>query len=316
VTAVCVLRSTAFLVVFAIAGCSYDPAVPDRVVACTVPADCPTAGDRCVPLPDHQPPRSVCCHDCAPPDASVPDAARSPDVPGPACPQSRGGPPLVQMGEVCIDATEVTNAQYAVFWTAKAAGRDIAGQPLFCAWNDTFTPDHAGAPWPFRAGTESRPVVNVDWCDAFAFCKWAGKRLCGGLSGVALTSWADAGDGSRSQWGYACTGGGARKFPYGAAYDARVCNTGKPLESVSTVEDVGSHPGCRTEAGVFDLSGNVEEWVDDCATSAGPTDLCAIVGQSSFQDPNGDPDFSCLGSAYTDARNVAYELRGFRCCAP
>jgi sulfatase modifying factor 1 len=320
--------TVAVLLTFLAAACTYGPVVPDRVVACQVAADCPVAGDQCVPFDDG--PVSVCCHDCAPPDAAAPpdapvtrDAPLAPDASSdagppapPPCPESRGGPPLVRVGEFCIDATEVTNAQYAVFWTATGAGRNTAGQPPVCVWNTTFTPDTGGAPWPFRPGTERRPVVNVDWCDASAFCRWAGKRLCGSRAGTALTSWDQSGDPARSQWMYACSSGGKRLFPYGDEYQANVCNTAQPRESVAALADVGSRPGCRTEAGVYDLSGNVEEWTDACDGNQGERDRCASVGQSAYLDPANPPDFSCAGSFYPDLRSASYELRGFRCCAP
>jgi sulfatase modifying factor 1 len=342
------------------AACHYDPVLPDGVLACQVAEDCPTPGDRCVPLPDHLPAASVCCHDCPPPDADptrvqpLADAAvdaPEPDGPedgpsigvvippldaaprldaaallgrdapaaadsAPACPPSRGGPALVKVGSFCIDATEVTNAQYAVFWTARAAGRDVAGQIPACSWNVSFTPDTGGATWPFRAGTEQRPVVNVDWCDAYAFCQWAGKRLCGSTSAMPLQKWDLGADPLRSQWSYACSSGGSQKFPYGNEYDPAACNTGNPVEATSSSIDVGTRARCRTEAGVYDLSGNVEEWVDACTGDKGPDDECAVLGQSAYQGTLQALDFSCAASGYGDPRSVSYQLRGFRCCAP
>jgi sulfatase modifying factor 1 len=329
--------------VLGLLSCTYHPALPDRFQACQVAADCPHAEDQCVPLSDRSPSVSVCCHDCTAPaaaarpdaaalDTALADAARdaaiaegsAPDLATPdsptalaPCPEGRGGPPLVRTGDLCIDATEVTNAQYAVFWTARAAGRDVDGQIPACAWNMTFTPDTAAAPWPFRAGTERRPVVNVDWCDAYAFCQWAGKRLCGSRQAASpLRGWEQAGDPMLSQWSYACTSGGMHRFPYGEVYEPDRCNTARPVESPSIVLEVGSLPGCRTPAGVYDLSGNVEEWVDACAGSAGAVDRCGVQGQSAFEDPASPVDFSCKGSGYGDVRSAQYELRGFRCCAP
>ena len=60
-----------------------------------------------------------------------------------------------------------------------ATGPSTAGQPSFCAWNTDFTPSAAWPPAPTQA---NHPVVWVDWCDAFAYCAGAGKRLCGPLS--------------------------------------------------------------------------------------------------------------------------------------
>ena len=82
------------------------------------------------------------------------------------------GPTLVPVanGLFFIDATEVTVAQYAEFLTAKAG--DVSGQPQdVCGWNSTYEP--AALPDP-----PNFPASNIDWCDARAYCEWAGKHLC------------------------------------------------------------------------------------------------------------------------------------------
>jgi sulfatase modifying factor 1 len=251
-------------------------------------------------------------------DGSVPDVG--PDLPiadaaGTGCPAAMGGPDLVRVSDFCIDATEVTSGQYLAFWRARGSGRDTTGQVRTCTWNDTFTPAPAGgARWPPRPGDEQRPVVNVDWCDAYAFCQWAGKRLCGRIDHAGLPRWQDSGVPAISQWAYACASGGRSAYPYGSTYRPDACNAGQPVATATALVDVASRPDCRTPSGVFDLSGNVEEWVDACTGSLGPDDMCAVIGASAFhKDPS---DLSCQGSPYPDRRAQTYELRGFRCCAP
>lgn len=73
-----------------------------------------------------------------------------------------------------IGSREVSNGEYQQFL---AAQQDPAIQPGECAWNDDFTPTQ----WPVASAT--LPVVNIDWCDARAYCAWAGKRLCGAIAG-------------------------------------------------------------------------------------------------------------------------------------
>src|SRR6185437_5545544 len=105
----------------------------------------------------------------------------------------------------------------------------------------------------------SDPVVCVDWCDAQAYCAWAGKRLCGAIGGGPATTY---GDPNESQWYNACSNGGTTSFPYGNDYVAGDCNGG------ATVAAVGTTPGCQGLTspyfGIFDMSGNVKEWEDHC----------------------------------------------------
>ncbi len=58
-----------------------------------------------------------------------------------------------------MDKYEVTVGQYAAFLQAK--GIDPPSD-----WKTMNQSVH-----------QKRPVANVDWADAFAYCKWAGKRL-------------------------------------------------------------------------------------------------------------------------------------------
>ena len=39
------------------------------------------------------------------------------------------------------------------------------------------------------AAKAERPVVCVDWCDAQAYCRAAGKRLCGRIQTGASLPW-------------------------------------------------------------------------------------------------------------------------------
>ena len=71
---------------------------------------------------------------------------------------------------LCVDNTEVTEGQYRDFLTAMSG--NYAGQPAICSWNvDYGQPlDNYGLNFPRNF---------VDYCDAAAYCKWAGKRICG-----------------------------------------------------------------------------------------------------------------------------------------
>ena len=81
-----------------------------------------------------------------------------------ACPGT-GGPASVRVGTFCIDATEVTNAQYKQFVVAS-----VGTSRAECAWKASYVPSSA---WPPGPGADNYPVAYVDWCDATAFCEWA-----------------------------------------------------------------------------------------------------------------------------------------------
>ena len=239
------------------------------------------------------------------PDAAFDTTTEETDA-GSLCPTGPG-PTMVSVGTYCIDSTEVTNAQYAAFLVAKP---DVCKQSPQCAWNTSFTPSSA---WPAPTGKESNPVVYVDWCDAAAYCAFAGKRLCGRIAGGSnpTGSYTDA---ASSQWYRACSKAGAQTYPYGSTYSSTACNGGDL--AVGTTVAVGTKSGCEgAYTGLFDLSGNAWEWEDSCDVSAsGATDPCRLRGGSwSDTAPSLRCDVNFLGG-FT-ARSKVYNNVGFRCCS-
>src|SRR5262245_62039398 len=55
-----------------------------------------------------------------------------------SCARFTKGPTMVLAGRICIDSTEITNAQYSAFLTSKNG--DTSGQPPECSWNATYAP--------------------------------------------------------------------------------------------------------------------------------------------------------------------------------
>ena len=219
---------------------------------------------------------------------------------GERCPNGRG-PEMIEAGDLCVDSTEVTNAHYAEFLADETF---VAEPPTECDWNDTFVQDRDG---PTEANA-NHPVVQVDWCDAHAFCQWAEKRLCGRVGGGA-TPWTGHAKAEQSEWFAACSHGGETVFPYGDDYDEFKCSgrdasgfLGPPVPVDEFVDCVGGFAGLRH------MSGNVGEWENSCG---GFPIGCRVRGGSSVSNSGG---LQCNATAGL-ARDARDSWTGIRCCA-
>ncbi len=266
---------------------------------------------------DHQPDGSVLERaSVSPPDAAadgesfdagqrISDAATE-RAAGDGCPGHAGPVPVfIASAKFCIDSTEVTNAQYIEFLTSKAG--DMSGQPSACDWNTEWTPSYSAGAWPFTGpdgGNGPDLPVVVNWCDAYAYCAWAGKRLCGKTGGGPLDA-NDIHDPRKNEWFHACShnNDGLHAFPYGNAYSDGACDTlagGRvPVGSFATC--VGGYPG------VYDMSGNVDEWEDSCITT--DAGLTCVTGGGNYFYGNYD---ACATQTYQDAKSGI--AQGIRCC--
>ncbi len=103
-------------------------------------------------------------------------------------------------GAYCVDSAEVTNDEYAAFLATRPGGQSL---PDACNGdNPDFRPKQG---WPAPPSAGSAPVTWVDWCDAYAFCAWAGESLCRCVDGV--DGLFDA-NGDVAEWEDSCTGDG------------------------------------------------------------------------------------------------------------
>jgi formylglycine-generating enzyme required for sulfatase activity len=234
------------------------------------------------------------------------------------CPPGRHGPTSVRIptsnsaahqGAFCIDSTEVTNAQYQEFLAA-ASPKSVA-LPAACSGQMDFLPrDGNGNAVPFQPGQQDFPVVQVDWCDAYAFCEWAGKRLCGQIGGGALAPGNTETNPTLAQWYDACSNGGALAYPYGNTYSRTTCGGGG-AGAGSDIGPVQVRPGCvGGYPGIYDMSGSVWEWNDVCE-DATPGGSCHVYG-GAF-DSLMSTELACKGERNWTRTAGAGNI-GIRCC--
>jgi formylglycine-generating enzyme len=242
------------------------------------------------------------------------------------CPEKLPGPRLVAIpaadgSTFCIDQREVLYREYADFLAAK--GDDLAGQPDRCAENKSFTPyippddqDYGlvfycrSSEWQIDTAPES-PVGCVDFCDALAYCTWAGKRLCGrvgGGAGIQQVSAAQQDEyisSSENEWYYTCSNGGTTTYPFGDEYQADRCAAFGTISGtdLSTRE---CHGTARPYDQVYDLSGSTGEWINICEQGS-----CMLAAQGGADVAE---TYDCAAAGYTTIWRT-HSFIGFRCCA-
>ncbi len=162
--------------------------------------------------------------------------------------------------------------------------------------------------YPNRHG--AYPWIMVSYGEAGALCGREGKRLC-----------------TEQEWTFACEGEEAMPYPYGYDRDSDACVFDRAwrepdaaalvsrdseravaeLDRLWQGEPSGSRPRCRSPFGVFDMTGNVDEWTSANVPGERPSVLKGGywgVGRN-----------RCRPSTRAHGRDFAYYQIGFRCCA-
>jgi len=185
-----------------------------------------------------------------------------------------------------IDVDEVTQAEYARYLNSLPAEERPTRAPRRLVGE---TGDRTALLWDAGPNGEYRPpdemarypIIGISLVDAEAFAEWAGKRLP-----------------TREEWELAARGGDGRDFPFGDRLDVDACNaaTGFPRAVRSFRDD-------RSPYGLWDLGGNVAEWIASTGTTG-------IVKGGSFDLPRYRASVSAFGKRATDR---PWPDLGFRC---
>jgi serine/threonine-protein kinase len=186
---------------------------------------------------------------------------------------------LVTLSDFAIDRTETTQLDYRRCVDAGGCQQPIAN------FDPVLHPQD--------------PVTNVAWDDAYAFCRWAGKRLP-----------------TEAEWEWAARGADGRLFPWGNALPS--CDLANYRGCGNVPLPVDEHASGASPFGVLNMSGNASEWVGDWA---GPYSSEPVSNPSGPKDGPGhvvrNGDFGSfelyIRTSARFASNAPHEGTGFRC---
>ncbi|MCO4760453.1 MAG: redoxin family protein [Myxococcales bacterium] len=145
--------------------------------------------------------------------------------------------------------------------------------------------------------------ARVSWLDAKSACEKAGKRMCTEQEWVTACAGAPAVDNNNNgMFGDDAVEGSM--YPYGKFYSAGTCNDQGDKYHGNAIA-AGSKKECRTASAIFDLSGNISEWV------GGAKDKATLMGGHASSTERA----ACNQRAFSAGIGRRNHTTGFRCCA-
>jgi len=129
-----------------------------------------------------------------------------------------------------------------------------------------------------------KPRMKNEWYGAKDICEKQGKHLC-----------------SDQEWEKACKGPENLRYPYGNQYDPNKCNTESGKYSL-----LGAYKECVSGYGVYDMSGNMKEWMSS-------EQLGAYLNMRGGSYESKDRDSRCAAHRRVIPFGSKSEY-GFRCC--
>ncbi len=171
-------------------------------------------------------------------------------------------------------------------------------------------------PYEYPNKKGGHPAWNATWYEAQASCEAHGKRLC----------WS-------SEWTAACEGPEHTPFPYGWKRDHDICNIDNfyvnpekkygaflfsskdpevrvaELSRLDQSVPSGSMPGCKSGFGVYDQTGNYDEWAIHDEKPVEKSRFAALKGGAWGHVRN-----QCRPSSHAHTPDEWYYFWSFRCC--
>ncbi len=155
----------------------------------------------------------------------------------------------VKLSPYQIQRSEVTASQYTAFLNMLGAGSHLnscEGNPcaLTRVEDENALIGYDGKVYEDLGGR--LPMYKVTWYGAKAFCEASGSRLP-----------------TEAEWEYAARGTDGRIYPWGNVWDPLSARTSIPVTTEVGPVGINSYPSGLSPFGLFDMAGNVAEWVSD-----------------------------------------------------